>query len=293
MKIAVIDIGGTTIKAGIVENGIISNYTEYPTNAEQGGIALMEWCCKIISEIGRFDCISVSTAGQVNPHSGVIIFANENIPRYTGIHVGDILQERFKVPVFVENDVNAAALGEGMYGAGKNFDNFLCLTYGTGVGGAIVNNKKIYHGTSFSAGEFGHIITHVGGAKCGCGGYGCYEQYASTTALVRAAKALDPCLDNGRAIFSHIDESPVRQIIDNWIGEIAVGIVSLIHIFNPPCVVVGGGIMAENYIIENLKKLVSNQIMKSFSCIEIKQAELGNKAGLMGAAYHAELKAKS
>ncbi len=291
MKIASIDIGGTTIKAGVVENGIISNYTEYPTNANQGGTALMEWCCKIISDLGMFDCIGVSTAGQVNPDSGVIIYANENIPQYTGIHVRDILQKRFKVPVLVENDVNAAALAEGIYGAGKNFDDFLCLTYGTGIGGAIVNNKKIYHGTSFSAGEFGHIITHVGGAKCGCGGYGCYEQYASTTALVRATKSLDPCLNNGRTIFSHICENNVKQIIDNWIREIVAGIVSLIHIFNPPCIVLGGGIMAEYYVIENIKKLVSNQIMKSFSSIEIRQAVLGNKAGLMGAAHHARLKA--
>ena len=161
MKILVFDIGGTAIKYGICKNGHLEETKEYPTEAFRGGTHILNTICRLSEQYLPFDAIGISTAGQVNPDEGSIIYANSNIPDYTGTQFKKILQKLFHVPVAVENDVNSAALGEAVFGAGKGKNSFLCLTYGTGVGGAIIENKQVYHGSSFSAGEFGDIITHA------------------------------------------------------------------------------------------------------------------------------------
>lgn len=186
MKILVFDIGGTAIKYGICQDGHLMETSECPTEAYKGGPHILETICTLAEQSLPFDAIGISTAGQVNPEEGYIIYANSNIPDYTGTQFQKILQERFHVPVAVENDVNSAALGEAIFGAGKGKDSFLCLTYGTGVGGAIIENKQVYHGSSFSAGEFGAIITHAEEKLAGTDPFdGCYERYASATALVK------------------------------------------------------------------------------------------------------------
>lgn len=199
------------------------------------------------------------------------------------------LSARFHVPVMVENDVNSAAMGEAAYGAGRAYDSFLCLTYGTGVGGAIVQNKSIYHGSSFSAGEFGGIVTH-GTLKSNRSDVfdGCYERFASTTALVSSAQRLDSSLSNGRAIFERISDPSVKNVVDAWIDEILLGLSTLIHIFNPACVVLGGGVMAQPYITDELNKRLPAWIMPSFSHVKLLPATLGNSAGLLGIYYLTE-----
>jgi predicted NBD/HSP70 family sugar kinase len=284
MKIIALDIGGTSIKAGEVVDGVLRSSAEFDTDAKQGGEYVLCRAMEIISQYSGFGAIGISTAGQVDSQQGCIRFANDNIPGYTGMPVKDRMQNRFGVPVAVENDVNAAAFGEAQYGAGKGFNDFLCLTYGTGIGGAIVMNRQVYSGSTFSAAEFGHLITHAQGRRCNCGLRGCYECYASTGALVRAAIALDPALSSGRLIFERIGEPPVQAVIDGWIQEIMFGLTSLIHIFNPSCIIVGGGIMNENYIIEKLQESIYSSIMPSYANVVIKQAQLGNHAGLLGAA---------
>ncbi len=288
MKIAVLDIGGTTIKAGLAEDGRLFGFCEADTCASRGGESVMQTAEKIIGSFSGFERIGISTAGQVDTREGVIRFANDNIPGYTGMPVRERMENRFRMPVAVENDVNAAAVGEAKYGAGRGFPDFLCLTYGTGIGGAIVQNKKIYTGHTFSAGEFGHMVTHAGGRMCNCGLRGCYERYASVTALVNAAEKLDPSLDSGRSIFQKIGEPSVKKIVDDWIGEILIGLATLIHIFNPSCIVLGGGIMNEDYIMEELTGKLGGYIMPSYTDVVLRRAELRNKAGLLGAAVLAE-----
>lgn len=285
MKIIALDIGGTSIKAGEIINGSLNACAEYETNALQGGEFVMRRAIEIIEQQNGFDAIGISTAGQVDSQQGVIRYANENIPEYTGTPIQDILQKRFKVPVAVENDVNCAALGEAHYGASKDWNDFLCITYGTGVGGAIVINRQIYHGSMFSAAEFGHIITHANGRPCNCGFKGCYECYASTSALVRSALALNLQLVNGRAIFEQIANPMVKSIIDDWIEEVLLGLVSLVHIFNPSGIILGGGIMNEKYIIHKLQSSLYSSIMPSYHNVVLRQAKLGNHAGIMGANY--------
>lgn len=286
MKILVFDIGGTAIKYGICRDGHLEETKECPTEAFKGGPHIMNTVCRLAQESLPFDAIGISTAGQVNPEEGFIIYANSNIPDYTGTQFQTILQERFHVPVAVENDVNCAALGEAIFGAGKEKNSFLCLTYGTGVGGAIIENRQVYHGSSFSAGEFGAITTHAEEKLTGTNPFdGCYERYASATALVRMVSAVDSSLTNGREIFANLERSEIKAVVNRWIDEIALGIASLIHIFNPSCIVLGGGIMAQPYILEQIHLRIPKMVMSSFTHVELYSAQLGNSAGLLGA-YH-------
>lgn len=292
MKILAIDIGGTAIKYGIVcEDFSVEKSFEVPTEAYLGGPHLMN---KIMTFVGEYanevDCVGISTAGQVNSELGKIIFASENIPNYTGIEITKTIRNKYNLPVRVENDVNSAATAEAKFGAGKGFQDFLCLTYGTGVGGALWINNKIYTGDYFSAGEFGHIVTHTGGKKCTCGNNGCYEMYASTRALVNAVKEATGKALTGREIFApeHFNNVTVRSVIDNWIDEIIGGLATLIFIFNPPCIILGGGIMNEDYIISEIDRRIHARPMHSFQSVQIKKAALKNQAGMLGAAYLAK-----
>lgn len=282
--VAALDIGGTSIKSGLWDGTRLLRTAEQDTNAKNGGTYVMERAIEILKTYQPFDAIGISTAGQVDSVRGCIRYANENIPGYTGMEVRRILEEEFHVPVAVENDVNAAAAGEAAFGAGKEEKDFLCITYGTGVGGAIVINGSVYTGSAFSAGEFGGILVHPEARAAGSPFSGCYEKYASATALVEAAKRLDPSLDNGRKIFSRFQEKQVREVIDAWINEIVYGLITVIHIFNPSCIVLGGGVMAQPYVTEQVEKRTRGEIMDSFSNVKICQAQLGNQAGMLGVA---------
>ena len=291
MKILVFDIGGTAIKYGICQDGHLEKTKECPTEAFKGGPHILNTVCSLAEQYLPFDAIGISTAGQVNPEDGYIIYANSNIPDYTDTQFQKVLQERFHVPVAVENDVNSAALGEAIFGAGKGKDSFLCLTYGTGIGGANIENRHVYHGSSFSAGEFGAIITHAEEKLAGTDPFdGCYERYASATALVKMVSAVDPSLTNGRQIFTNLERPEIKAVVNKWIDEIVLGLATLIHIFNPSCVVLGGGIMVQPYILEQIHARIPQMVMSSFAHVQISSAELGNSAGLLGAYYLASQK---
>lgn len=292
MRIAALDIGGTSIKSGIWTGGLAEELREQATDAKKGAETVMAKAKEILRSYGKFDAIGISTAGQVNSAEGFIRYANDNIPGYTGMKVRELMEKEFQVPVAVENDVNAAAIGEGQFGAGKDMEDFLCITYGTGVGGAIVIGKEVYRGDCFSAGEFGGVLVHPEARVEGDLFSGCYEQYASATALVAKAKLLDHNLTDGRKIFSRIHEPEVKLVVDKWIDEIVWGLVTVIHIFNPACVILGGGVMAQPYILEQVKERTGKQIMSSFARVQIRRAEMGNQAGLLGAAYLASCRLK-
>ena len=288
MRIAALDIGGTSIKSGLWDGERLSGEREQDTNAREGGARLMDRAVEILREYAPFDAVGISTAGQVDTVRGSIYYANDNIPGYTGIEVRRILEEAFHVPVAVENDVNAAALGEAQFGAGKGFPDFLCLTYGTGVGGAIVLDGRIYTGSSWSAGSFGGIVTHPEAVDLAVEYSGCYEKYASTTGLVKRALAVDPELTSGREVFAAFDRPEVHRVIDEWIDEIVTGLVTLIHIFNPSRIVLGGGIMVQPYILEQVRERLLPRLSPGFRKVNLARAGLGNQAGLLGAAHLAE-----
>ena len=260
MKTMVLDVGGTAIKSAVYdpdlqENSGLTDIAETPTEAFLGGEHVVKKILSVVRENGArhgFGRIGISTAGEVDPSSGTVIHANHNIPGYTGTPLAQIVSETFGLPVKVENDVNAAAIGEACFGAGRGIPDFVCLTYGTGVGGAI----------------------YLGG----------YEKYASATALVNKARNMDPSLDSGRKIFERMGEPAVKALVDEWIEEIVYGLVTIVHVMNPACVILGGGIMEQSYVTENVKTRLMQNIMPAFRGVQVRKAALGNRAGLLGAA---------
>lgn len=294
MKFLAIDIGGTAIKYGIVdENAEISDSFEIPSNTKLGASHIIEEIFKIIENCKNdIVAVGISTAGQVDSDKGKILYANNNFPGYTGTELSKIIREKYNLPAYIENDVNSAATAEAVFGAGKEYNDFICLTYGTGIGGAIWQNGELYKGSNYSAGEFGSITTHANGRLCACGNKGCYEMYASTNALVSDVLSSTGASLNGREIFSpeHFNNPEIKAIIDNWIEEIVIGLSSLIFVFNPPLIILGGGIMNQNYIVESIKVKIKEKEIHSFKTVEIKNAQLGNKAGMIGAAYIAKSK---
>ena len=285
LRIAAVDIGGTCIKSGLWEGGSLTDIRERDTDARLGASHVMDTVMEILAGYRDFQAVGISTAGQVNTEKGMIRYANDNIPGYTGTKVRELIENNFHVPAAVLNDVNSAALGEACYGAGKGYDDFLCLTYGTGVGGAIVIGGQVYVGCGFSAGEFGGIVTHPEDRDPARDMFsGCYERYASTTALVRLVQARFPELGNGREIFARLEQPEVRELVNQWIREITYGLVSLAHIFNPPLIILGGGVMGQSYVIREVRRMLGEQLIPSFRDVAVQPAALGNQAGMLGAA---------
>lgn len=288
-RIAALDIGGTKMKGGLFINGQLINQTEIDTLASLGAPDVMRRAGDLLDLLYPFDKIGISTAGQVDVETGGIRYANENMPGYTGTQVGEYFSRRFRVPVAVLNDVYAAGYGEGILGAAKGYSDYLCITYGTGIGGSVFLGGQPYYGAGASAGiMLGGLITHPEARKHGDVFSGTYERCAATTALVTAAKAVDPVLTNGREIFMRIADPTIRAVVERWLDEIALGLCSLIHVFNPPLIVLGGGIMEQNTLIEGISARTETQIIPGFRGAKITGALLGNTAGLYGAAYYVD-----
>lgn len=290
MRILCFDIGGTFIKYGLCdENFNLLEKDKIPTLAENGGQSIIERVIGIIEQYDSIDRVAVSTAGQVDSENGIVVYSTDNIPYYTGMRVKSLIENKTGIPTFVENDVNSAALGEAHFGAAKGVSDFICLTLGTGIGGAIFLNNKLYKGSASSAGELGHMIIHSGGKQCTCGGEGCYECYASASALIKAVNKVSPVELNAFQIFEkeNIEKPEIRSEIDKWIDEIIVGLVNIIYIFNPSMIVLGGGIMNEDYIIELIDRKIYTRLMDNFKNVKIVRPKLGNDAGMIGAAYEA------
>lgn len=290
MRILTFDIGGTNIKYGLCnEKFELSDLHTIPTEASKGGQYIIEKVIDIIETYTDIDRVAISTAGQVDSENGIVVYATGNIPYYTGMMVKKTIENKTGITTYVENDVNAAALGEAKFGAGVGKSDFICLTYGTGIGGAIYLNNSLYKGSASSAAEFGHMITHAGGIECTCGGKGCYERYASTRALIEAVNAVSDEPLNAFTIFEkkNMNNPKIRAIVDNWIDEMIIGLINLVYIFNPPLVILGGGIMNEDYVIDLIDRKIYKQLMENFANVNIVRSKLGNTAGMMGVAYEA------
>lgn len=290
MRILAFDIGGTFIKYALCnDNFELTEKNKIPTNANQGGQVIIQRIIDIIESYENIDRVAISTAGQVDSEHGVVVYSTDNIPYYTGMMVKSLIENKTGIPTFVENDVNAAALGEAHFGAAKGESDFICLTLGTGVGGAIFLNNKLYKGSASAAGEIGHMVIHAGGRQCTCGGEGCFECYASANALIKAVnKISDEPLDAFQIFQKENMQRPeIRSEIDKWIDEIIIGLMNLIYIFNAPLIVIGGGIMNEDYIIELIDRKIYSRLMKSFKNVRIERSQKGNDSALLGVAYEA------
>jgi glucokinase len=310
-KLAVaVDIGGTNIKAGIVSNdGAIIRFEKMPTQAQKGFgftfILLKQIIAKLLShaaELGDVCGIGCASAGQIDHINGKVVFATDNIPGLSGFEMKNELESAFGLPVLVENDVNAMALGEHWLGAAREFTDFICLTLGTGIGGAMFKNGKIDRGATSSAGEFGHFSIKYDGIPCNCGNRGCFEQYGSVTALINLFiqrinnGASTSVTDNIRGDLTNITGELIfeahkngdrlaTEIIEEYLAYLSIGIVNLVHILNPSAVVIGGGITRiGDPLIRPLRDSIVQRAMPNFiQKLTVVEARLGDQAGLFGA----------
>ena len=296
-----VDIGGTSVKLGIVdeEGKVLSRReVEYQKAYENGGThTVMETIADNIRKLADdnggtdlFSGIGVSAAGCINSVKGCVAKNGGNVKGWAHTEVCRILHERFGIPVTLANDANCAVLGELWTGAARGYTDVLGITVGTGIGGGVITGGRLLEGSHGFGGELGHFTTHAGGERCVCGQRGCYERYASTSALVRSAIEEDPELDNGRKIFAAAEsgEPHAVRVLDKWITEIAYGITGFVHVFDPQLILIGGGVSAQQkLLIEPLRDKVMSMVMPDFADgLEFKATALGNDAGMVGAVYY-------
>lgn len=298
MKIIAFDVGGTAIKFGMVdENFKVLFSEEFPTNEfeDTDNMVMYAMEAKLREYEGQYDAIGISTAGQVDFENGMIHDGVGNIPNYNHSDLRGTFERIFNVPVAVDNDVNCAAIGEAHFGAAKGASDFLCLTYGTGVGGCIYINGDVYRGSKYAAGEFGHMATHKDGRPCTCGRIGCYEAYAACRVFTKSVSDRMGKKMNGREIFmeENLKNPIIIEEMDNWEDEIALGLRNLCYIFNPSLIVLGGGIMSEDLLLGHIRHKVNAQLEPNYKHVKIEKAQLGNKAGMLGAAWLASERLKS
>ena len=282
MNILAIDIGGTMIKYGLVSSdGEILSTDKIETEAEKGLENILNKIDNIFKGYKENNPvgIAVSGTGQINGMIGKVIGGNPIIPNWIGTNLVKILEEKYNLPIVLENDVNCVALGEKWVGAGKDLSNFICLTIGTGIGGGIILNNQLFRGENFVAGEFGHILIKKGE----------FEQFASTTALIRLVKERTGKTLNGKEIFDLEKKEIVeyQEVISEWIENLTDGLSSIIYCFNPANIILGGGVIGQgepliNRIKNSLFKKIGPQFKEKLNII---QAKLGNNAGMIGASY--------
>ena len=282
MNILAIDIGGTMIKYGLVSSdGEILSTDKIETEAEKGLENILNKIDNIFKRYKKNNPvgIAVSGTGQINGMIGKVIGGNPIIPNWIGTNLVKILEEKYNLPAVLENDVNCVALGEKWIGAGKDLSNFICLTIGTGIGGGIILNNQLFRGENFVAGEFGHTLIKKGE----------FEQFASTTALIRLVKEKTGKILNGKEIFDLEKKEIVeyQEVISEWIENLTDGLSSIVYCFNPANIILGGGVIEQgepliNRIKNSLFKKIGPQFKEKLNII---QAKLGNNAGMIGASY--------
>ncbi len=297
MKNIGIDIGGTFIKAAIVENTgkiILSSKTPTPKT----GDAIPGKTAEIIDDLlvrtgitaDEISHIGIGVPGLCDCKNGVIVSCT-NIEGCENIRICDYMREKFKVEAYLDNDANCAALGEYLVSEVKP-ESFVFVTLGTGVGGGIIINGRLVRGINSAAGEVGHIVLVKNGERCNCGRRGCWERYASVTALVRRAKAHGFTGNvSGRSIFADKYKGNKRadEVISGWLEHVAEGICDLVNIFQPEELVIGGGISREGDVILNpIRKFVEKNSIDDSRCqkkTDIKISRLFNDAGVVGASF--------
>jgi len=291
---ACLDIGGTFIKYALVDiNGNIIDLKKQKTS-KKGKDGLLTQVFGIIEEMlnssgGNVIGIGISSAGQVNHWRGEVLSATDNLPGWEGINLKNVIENRYKITCQIDNDVKCAALGEMHFGAAKNVKDFVCITIGTGVGGAVVENGRLLRGNNGIAGEVGHMIIRIGGRKCNCGNYGCYEQYASVTALKatvarKLGKTYLPYDTGVEWLFERYNQDErLKAIIDRYAEDVALGIVSLVNIANPSFVIVGGAVSSSRLLMDKVVELAYQRVLPVFKRdLKIVSALKGNNASLLG-----------
>lgn len=313
-----IDLGGTNIVASVVDDdyniiGTSKTPTNSPRSADEIFDDIADVCEEAVKTAGLtmedIDSVGMGTPGTVN-QDGVIEFANNlafnNVPART------MLAKRINKPeekVFIENDANCAALGEAYAGCGNGAKDFVAVTLGTGVGSGVIIGGKIVNGVNYAGGECGHMVIVVDGEQCSCGRKGCWEAYASATALIRQTKkAMEEYPDSlmhklakeegkvsGRTAFDAMRLGDIAgiKVVDDYIKYVACGLINIVNALQPEVICIGGGICNEGEtLMKPLRRFVQSERYSIHSKIQTKivKAELGNDAGVIGAALLGKVK---
>lgn len=288
MNVIALDIGGTKISGAIITSmGDIVSVRQCPTEAVKGAEFILNSAFNIIDELRgnnhNIKGIGIASAGRINFSEGSVTYATSNLPGWTGLNLRNIFQNKYNLPTVIDNDVNAAAIGEGWLGAARELDSYICLTLGTGVGGAFVSNNRLWRGSQWNGAELGHMILKADGRSCNCGLSGCVEQYISGTAIYNRYNELSKGHENSAAeVFRKLAEKDrnAERTIDEFKVDLIDTILSLNNIFDPQGYILGGGILkAKDYWWDDVVRGVNN-----YRITTILPAQLGNNAGLAGAA---------
>ena len=305
-----IDLGGTFIKAGVVdENYNIIAKASIPSevNGDHEALAdrMVECAGKAMAELGLtvddIESIGVGTPGAVDTKTGLVVYANNLLMR--NVPLGEYLEARIHKSVYVANDANVAAYGEALAGAAAGIDNVVVITLGTGVGGGIIIDGRIYTGFNQFGGELGHAVVEYGGWPCTCGRKGCLESYASATGLVKMTKIameehpdsrlweVAPSLDdvNGKTAFDamRLGDEAGTEVVNKYIAYLGCGLANYVNIFQPEVLLIGGGICKEGEtLLAPLRKVIEEEAysIDGQPTCELRRCALGNDAGTIGAA---------
>ena len=309
-----IDLGGTNIVAGVVDDEfrIVATAkckTRIPRPAEEIVVDMARMAKEAVQNAGLtmadIAYVGVGSPGTCNADTGIVEYSN-NL-QFEKLPLRDMLGGMLDKAVYIENDANAAALGEALAGAAKGAQSCVCITLGTGVGGGIIIDGKIYGGFNFAGAELGHTVIMVDGELCTCGRFGCWEAYASATALINQPRramvnhpdsamwSIAEDLDkvNGRTAFDGMraGDAVAAQVVDTYIKYIATGLINVINIFQPGVLCIGGGICKEgDTLLKPLAAHIERERYSKYSSHQTRLcvATLGNDAGIIGAAFLGE-----
>ena len=310
-----VDLGGTNIAAGIVDKDLNLLWQDsVPTGADRPADLIMDdmaaLCKKLCADHGialsEVESVGIASPGIANHDTGVVEYAN-NLP-FRKFPIAQMLRDRLGIErIRLENDANAAAWGEAVAGAAKGTTNSVMITLGTGVGGGIIIDNKVYSGFNYAGAELGHIVIEVNGVPCSCGRKGCWEAYSSATGLIRMTKEkIEECEKAGRPTLmkkmaeekgkvsgrtafdaKRAGDEAAAEVVDKYVLYLAEGLSNIVNIFQPEVVSLGGGVSNEgDYLLDLLMPRIrervygGNIVLATKICV----AKLGNNAGIIGAA---------
>jgi glucokinase len=312
-----IDIGGTNIKFGLFDHtGKVLHKEQRPTLAEKGPTPLMHLITNIGERLLYFAAeenhhvkyVGVGSPGAVDYKAGKVVGPCPNIEGWQGMEIGPTMSERLNMPVYVDNEVNGMALAESRFGAAMGANSVVCVTVGTGVGGGVIIDGKVWHGSSYTAGELGHMTIDVDGPKCACGNHGCIEAFCSSKAIIARTKAK---LNNKMTpIFNDILEGSLEEltikklfaaakkgdetaesVINETASYLGTGLSGVVNLINPEVVVIGGGITdgGAGFVPAVAEEIRKRAFSSAVEKLTVTKAALGNDAGFIGAGLLGEV----
>ncbi len=307
-----VDLGGTNIAAGLVnEDGKIFSKASVPTKREREYPEIIKDMAKLVNDliqgqgltISDFKSIGIGSPGVPDCKEGKIVYAS-NL-KFRDVPLRDELKKYIDLPVYVNNDANIAAYAESVAGAARGYKTSVTVTIGTGIGSGIIIDGKIFSGFNSAATELGHTVLKMDGELCNCGRRGCWEHYASATACIRQTKKAAE--ENPDSLINRLVEGDIEKIdaktvfdaakqgdktaisvVDKYIGYIGEGLANIVNSFQPEVIVIGGGVCKEGeFLLKPLRKyMMENTFAPAYNIkiADLKAAEMGNDAGIVGAA---------